>query len=148
MDTKSQASIFLSPRKKLRDHGKQYSLDLSLHAPRPRGCCFTRRDVTTKQGSLDSKIEEIFDTSSFESDPSHQNDDVDVTSAAAAESDESKNDDVTRQLVEGMARDGLRVPFDGDATRMGKSVRWVSAPVVNGHDGDVNGHGSDANGHA
>ncbi len=52
----------LSPRKRLKDHSKQYSLDLCLAPPASR-----RGIRTPKQGSLDSKIEEIFD-SSFESD--------------------------------------------------------------------------------
>lgn len=53
--------IRLSPRKRLKDHSKQYSLDLNTVLPaKPSRYRF-------KQGSLDSKIEEIFD-SSFDSD--------------------------------------------------------------------------------
>ena len=48
----------LSPRKKLRDHGKQYSLDIAV--PRSNPSIST---LTSKQGSLDSKIEEIFENS-------------------------------------------------------------------------------------
>ena len=53
--------IRLSPRKRLKDHSKQYSLDLNMALPAKPG------RVRFKQGSLDSKIEEIFD-SSFDSD--------------------------------------------------------------------------------
>ncbi|KAI0214767.1 Histidine decarboxylase, partial [Lamellibrachia satsuma] len=49
--------IRLSPRKRLKDHSKQYSLDLNTVLPaKPSRYRF-------KQGSLDSKIEEIFDSS-------------------------------------------------------------------------------------
>lgn len=58
MDYNNQP-IRLSPRKKLRDQGKQYSLDVVRPNP-------NRRDLPHKQGSLDSKIEEIFENS-FES---------------------------------------------------------------------------------
>ena len=58
--------IRLSPRKRLKDQNKQYSFDLSLFPS-------TKRSFRShKQGSLDSKIEEIFDTSSqasYDSDP-------------------------------------------------------------------------------
>lgn len=58
--------IRLSPRKRLRDQNKQYSFDLSLFPS-------ARRNLQPhKQGSLDSKIEEIFDTSSqasYDSEP-------------------------------------------------------------------------------
>ncbi len=57
--------IRLSPRKRLKEQSKQYSFDLSLFPS-------SRRHLRPqKQGSLDSKIEEIFDTSSqasYESD--------------------------------------------------------------------------------
>ena len=49
--------IRLSPRKRIREQPKQYSFDMSL-IPTPR-----RHYMPQKQGSLDSKIEEIFDTS-------------------------------------------------------------------------------------
>lgn len=49
--------IRLSPRKRLREQPKQYSFDLSL-VPTSR-----RNYLPNKQGSLDSKIEEIFETS-------------------------------------------------------------------------------------
>ena len=53
--------IRLSPRKRMKDHSKQYSLDLNMELPaKPSRYRF-------KQGSLDSKIDEIFD-SSFDSD--------------------------------------------------------------------------------
>ena len=53
--------IRLSPRKRLKDHSKQYSLDLNVELPaKPSGYRF-------KHGSLDSKIDVIFDTS-FDSD--------------------------------------------------------------------------------
>ena len=58
--------IRLSPRKRLKDQNKQYSFDLNLFPS-------NRRSLQPhKQGSLDSKIEEIFDTSSqasYDSDP-------------------------------------------------------------------------------
>jgi histidine decarboxylase len=49
--------IRLSPRKRLKEHSKQYSFDLCMV---PTGRKTLR---PPKQGSLDSKIEEIFDTS-------------------------------------------------------------------------------------
>ena len=49
--------IRLSPRKRLKDQSKQYSFDFSAKAPKDR---YMR---LAKQGSLDSKIEEIFDQS-------------------------------------------------------------------------------------
>ncbi len=58
--------IRLSPRKRLKEQSKQYSFDLSLF---PSSRRFLQPQ---KQGSLDSKIEEIFDTSSqasYDSDP-------------------------------------------------------------------------------
>ncbi len=53
--------IRLSPRKRLKEQSKQYSFDLSL-MPGSR-----KRLQPYKQGSLDSKIEEIFDTTSVTS---------------------------------------------------------------------------------
>jgi histidine decarboxylase len=55
--------IRLSPRKRLRDQPKQYSFDMSL-TPTPRTAY-----MPSKQGSLDSKIEELFESrhASFDS---------------------------------------------------------------------------------
>ena len=66
----------MSPRKRLKDQNKQYSFDLGVANRRPW--------IGIKyQGSLDSKIEEIFD-SSFESDR-HGEDSEDDEERAAAE---------------------------------------------------------------
>ena len=76
--------ISLSPRKRLRQPGKQHSLDLAYPTqPNP-----LLRQFGAKQGSLDSKLEEIFDTS-FDND--------------TESGDGLSNDEETRVLVEGMA---------------------------------------------
>ena len=127
----SSSSIFLSPRKKLRDQGKQYSLDLSRQAARHN--TYKRCVLPNKQGSLDSKIEEIFDTS-FESSTEQSRDE-----SAAATTTTADDDDEIRELVEGMAKDGLRVPIDDGGQRdVVKNVHW--APVVNGKSHVTNGH--------
>jgi len=59
--------IRLSPRRRLDDCPRQYSLDHSFHLQPARRQCFVYRP-SVRQASLDSKIEEIFQPPAEEED--------------------------------------------------------------------------------
>ena len=83
IDSKNRP-IYLSPRRRLREAGKQYSLDVNASRPLvPR-----RTHLPLKQASLDSKIDVILDAS-FDSE-SHEDDDV-ITVSDLSIDDEVEN---------------------------------------------------------
>lgn len=96
--------IRLSPRRriKLRDSSKQQSLDFNMLA--------TRRDPRTfKQGSLDSKIEEIFECS-VESDGSSG-----LAQDEESERDENEQDNERRPIRSNTTTVTVRVPNHGNS---------------------------------
>ncbi|ELU18925.1 hypothetical protein CAPTEDRAFT_180248 [Capitella teleta] len=87
--------IRLCPRKKLREHDKQFSFDLSRMPPSRR----TTHMSVFKQASLDSKIEEIFD-SSFDSDSMYELDTEGFTNGDSAPAFVARADDDSKKNAE------------------------------------------------
>ncbi|XP_064645172.1 histidine decarboxylase-like [Lineus longissimus] len=128
----SRPTMIMSPRRKLKSKGKQYSLDasvLQISAPARK----PQLQSKFKQSSLDSKIEEIFENNeNNENSNSNSGTSTSQEGSNSAESSSEAGDDVTNsarsQSFESQSRSPLR------------RQRSIKSPTEDGATEKLNGH--------
>ncbi|XP_050395851.1 histidine decarboxylase [Patella vulgata] len=113
-------SLRLSPRRriKLRDASKQQSLDCAPLSPRHSSLRF-------KQGSLDSKIDDILETSSFESDSQTNNPNSDIGEDDLDDNETDPDSSPRKQKVVISLQPSMILQSNGNRENGSKSVNGV-----------------------